>query len=189
MRRRARYRVISVCSGDGRDLLGVLPSHRRGREVRARLVEQDETLAARGRSWAQREGLDGVEVVHGDASITDAYRDAVPADLVLVCGVFGNVSDSDVHNTVIHLAEMCAAGATVIWTRGRFEHDLTPAIRAWFSDAGFEEIEFVAVPGTSAAVAAHRFVGEPRPAPAGVRLFTFLEEGKRPSRRGARSSR
>ena len=32
----------------------------------------------------------------GDASTTSAYRGAVPADLVLACGIFGNVSDEDI---------------------------------------------------------------------------------------------
>jgi hypothetical protein len=34
-------RAISLCAGQGRDLIGVLASHRRGADVRARLVELD----------------------------------------------------------------------------------------------------------------------------------------------------
>ncbi|HEX6539876.1 MAG TPA: class I SAM-dependent methyltransferase [Candidatus Dormibacteraeota bacterium] len=176
-------RVISMCAGDGRDLLGVLAAHPRRRDVRARLVELDESLVARGRERAAHEGLDSVELVCGDASDTCAYRDAAPADVLLVCGVFGNVTDEDVHNTVARLPELCAPGATVVWTRGRFEPDLTPAIRSWFGDAGFAEIDFVPIAGTTAAVGAHRLTAAPRPYVAGVRLFTFLEERERPSRR------
>ncbi len=36
--------------------------------------------------------LRGVEVIAADASMTDAYVGAVPADLVLLCGVIGNIS-------------------------------------------------------------------------------------------------
>src|SRR5271154_2837323 len=34
-------RVVSICAGQGRDLVGVLAGHRRRTEVRARLVEAD----------------------------------------------------------------------------------------------------------------------------------------------------
>jgi hypothetical protein len=37
-------------------------------------------------------GLDGVHVVAGDASITDAHAGALPADLILLCGVFGSIT-------------------------------------------------------------------------------------------------
>lgn len=174
-------RVISMCAGDGRDLLGALHTNPRASDVRARLVEIDATLASRGREQAA--SVPGeIEFVVGDASDTCAYAGAVPADIVLVCGVFGNVSDDDVHNTVTHLPELCAPRATVIWTRGRFSPDLTPSIRWWFSDTGFEELEFVSLDGTTAAVGANRLVAAPHEFVAGRRLFTFLAEKDRPSR-------
>lgn len=173
-------RIVGMCAGDGRDLVGALHGHPRARDVRARLVEIDATLAARGRE--QSADLAAIEFVVGDASVTSAYAGAVPADVVLVCGVFGNVTDSDVHNTVAHLAELCAPDATVVWTRGRFEPDLTPSIRRWFSEAGFEEVEFVSLEGTTAAAGAHRLVATPRTYVAGERLFRFLPAPERPSR-------
>ncbi len=177
-------RVISMCAGDGRDLLGVRSSHPRGRDVHARLVELAPELVAAGREQVVRHGLAGVEFVLGDASTTDAYSGKVPSDIVLVCGVFGNVTDADVRNTIEHLPELCATHATVIWTRGRFAPDLTPTIREWFGAAGFTEISFAAIPDTTAAVGAHRLTSAPRPFRAGERLFTFLPQGERPSSRG-----
>jgi hypothetical protein len=44
------------------------------------------------REAAKKAALGGVEVITGDASIPSAYDGAVPADLVLVCGVFGNIT-------------------------------------------------------------------------------------------------
>ena len=108
--------VISVCAGDGRDLLGVLPWHSRRDDVRARLVELGPELVARGRALAADRGCP-VEFVLGDASTTSAYAGAVPADVVLVCGVFGYITDGDVRGTIAHLPELCAPEATVIWTR------------------------------------------------------------------------
>ncbi len=176
-------RVISMCAGDGRDLLGTLTDHARRTDVHARLVELDPELAERARASA-RDVPAAIDVVNGDASNTSAYAGAVPADIVLVCGVFGNITDEDVHRTVEHLAELCAPDATVIWTRGAFAPDLTPAIRAWFTDAGFAELAFVAIPGATARVGADRLVVPPRPYEPDVRLFTFLARERRPSRRG-----
>ena len=181
--------VISLCAGDGRDLLQVLPVHPRRGDVRALLVDLEPELVARARARAARSGGAGVMAVVSDASITTAYAGAVPADVVLACGIFGNITGRDVRRTIQHLPELCAPGAAVIWTRGRFQPDLTPTVRRWFADAGFEELAFVTVPGTTAAAGAHRLVAAPRPFRSGVRLFTFLEKELRPSSRGGRAQR
>ena len=178
-------RVVSMCAGDGRDLLGVLGDHPRRRDVRARLVELEPALGERARAEAARLGLDGVEVVCGDAAQTDAYADAVPAQLVLVCGVFGNITDDDIRGTIEHLPELCAPHASVVWTRGRFDPDITPRVRRWFNDAGFVELEFVRVADSTATVGLQRLRAEPRPLERGARLFTFLADAERPSRKGA----
>lgn len=164
-----RLRAISMCAGEGRDLLGVLETHPRVGDVTGRLVELDPVLAAR----AERRAPAGVEVVCGDASTTSAYEGAVPADVVLVCGVFGNVDDEDVRRTVATLPSLCARGAHVIWTRHRRSPDRTYDIRRWFGAAGFEEVSFETA-GEWAGVGLHRFVGEPAPYVAGVRMFSFV---------------
>lgn len=112
-----------------------------------------------------------------------AYAGAVPADLLLVCGVFGNIADADVERTVTHLPELCAPGATVIWTRGRFAPDLTPTVRSWFTRSGFTEEAFIAVSDSLASVGVHRLERASQPFRAGVRLFTFLAPDLRPSQR------
>jgi hypothetical protein len=177
-------RVISMCAGDGRDLLGVLATHTRAPDVRGRLVELDPELAGRARMRAA-EVSPAIEVVTGDASLTAAYAGAVPADIVLACGIFGNVTDDDVHNTVAHLPALCAANATVIWTRGTFAPDLTPTIRVWFMEAGFSELDFIAIPNTTVGVGVNRLTSPPQVFEPDVRLFTFLSRGLRPSNVGS----
>lgn len=177
-------RVISLCAGDGRDLLGVLRDHPRRDDVRARLVELEPELAAAGRQQALNDRLAGVDFRHGDASVTSAYAGAVPADLVVACGIFGNITDGDVRNTIDQLPRLCGPRATVIWTRGRFEPDLTPTIRTWFAAAGFAELAFVPVPESTATVGANRLEVEPGRFRPDQRLFTFLEKESRPSFRG-----
>lgn len=175
-------RVVSMCAGQGRDLLGVLPRHPRRADVRARLVELDARNGSIASASAAAAGLDQVEVVVGDASVTTAYEGAVPADLVLVCGVFGHATDDDIRRIVVHLPSLCAPGATVIWTRGGFQPDLRPAIRDWFTDAGFEEVAFLTGDSGSWGVGAGRLVAPPSQYKAGVRLFTFLDELPGPGR-------
>ncbi len=166
--------AISICAGEGRDLLGVLADHPRSADVAARLVELDPRNAEAARETAGRAGLGGVEVVTGDASISNAYDGAIPADLVLVCGVFGNISDRDVAHTIAHLPMLCAPGATVIWTRHRKPPNLTIKIRQWFAKHRFEEIAFVS-PANTWGVGAHRFAGSHLPFTPDIKLFTFLE--------------
>jgi hypothetical protein len=174
--------LISLCAGDGRDILGALPGHPRGPDVRGRLVELDPELAQRARDQAA-EVAPAIDVVAGDASLTANFAGALPANLVLACGIFGNVSDDDIHNTVSHLPSLCAPSATVIWTRGTFTPDLTPTIRAWFTESGFCEVGFVAIPKTTVGVGANQLTSDPHAFDPDVQLFRFLPAQERPSRR------
>ncbi len=165
--------MVSLCAGKGLDLLGVLSSHPARQLVRGRLVELDSDLAAAARGVAETAGLSKLEVVVADAGLTDSYVGAVPADLVIVCGVFGNISDRDVEATVRAMPSLCSQGGTVIWTRHRHEPDLTPAIRRWFGDAGFAEQAFTSPGIDSFAVGVHRLNGPGVTLSAGRQLFTF----------------
>ncbi|MEV5259875.1 class I SAM-dependent methyltransferase [Streptomyces anulatus] len=166
-------KVISLCAGDGRDLLHVLSDHPRRHEVRARLVELDACNTAAASEAARLAKLDQVEVVTGDASLIDQYRDMTPADLVLVCGVFGNITDSDIEGTIGACNQLCKTGGTVIWTRNRAAPDRVPTICDWFGEQGFE-LQWLSEPGVGYGVGVHRFTGTPRPLHTGTRLFEFV---------------
>jgi hypothetical protein len=171
--------VLSLCAGRGTDVIDVLADHPRARDVRARLVELDPDLAAGARVGADTAGLAQVEVVTGDASTTDAAVGAVPADVLLACGIFGNVSAADIRHFVECAPALCAAGATVIWTRHRRPPDRTVDIREWFASAGFDELGFTAPdPAGLVAVGAHRLVRDPDRFRGGQRLFTFVGDGR-----------
>jgi Methyltransferase domain len=182
------FRAISICAGQGRDLIGVLREHPRRRDVTARLVELDPRNAAAARQRAADAGLTQVEVVTGDAAQTGVYAGLIPASLVLACGVFGNITDEDVARTIRCCAGLCAPGGTVVWTRGRREPDLIPQICDWFAAEGFalvgvsgpvgsepvrvSEPVGVAEPWARWAVGVHRFEGQSRPLP-DQKMFTF----------------
>ncbi len=167
--------IVAMCAGEGRDVIPVLAAHPRRNEINARLVELDERNGAIARASAMEAGLGSVEVVVGDAAMTDSYAGAVPADIVMACGVFGNIPDEDIRNTIEHLPMLCAEGATVMWTRGRRrDHDLTPTIRSWFEQYSFEELAFDAPEEETFSVGVNRLVAKPRPIEPGIRLFTFF---------------
>jgi hypothetical protein len=167
-------RVLSLCAGQGRDLLEVLADHPRRGDVEAVLVEMDDRNVAAARRDVAQAGLDGVEVRQADASDTSSFAGGVPADLLLVCGVYGNISDADVATTVAHLPELCAPRAITIWTRHRDAPDLTPAIRQWYLDTGFEELAFDHEDGFLFSVGTARLTAAPRPFVPGRHLFTFI---------------
>ncbi|GAB2888903.1 class I SAM-dependent methyltransferase family protein [Streptomyces mayteni] len=166
-------RVVSICAGQGRDLLPVLREHPRRDDVVARLVELDPRNADAAREAAAEAGLRGVEVVTGDAAATDHYLGLAPARLVLLCGVFGNITDADIRRTLDHATRLCATGGTLVWTRHRNPPDLVPEICDWLAERGFER-RWLSEPDTGFGVGAHRFAGGPGRLTAGERMFTFV---------------
>lgn len=139
---RGPLRVLSLCAGEARDLTDALADHDRRFDVRGAVVELDRHLASLAESNLR--SIDAnVQVVVGEAGNVATFRDFLPVDLLLLVGIFGNVSDEDVENTVKSIPSMCSEGATVIWTRHRRQPDLTPSIRQWFEDAGCMSLDFI----------------------------------------------
>ena len=130
------------------------------------LIELDARLAADARDRAA--DLPGVTVRQADAGDPSAFTDVLPVDLLLLCGIFGNISAADIRVTVGAVPAMLAAGGTVIWTRGRYQGtDLRPVVRSWFTDAGLTELTFD---------------GEPEPFGVGVARSTTPTTGELPQR-------
>lgn len=167
-------RLVSLCAGQGHDVLGALPGHPRRDDVSAVLVEADAANAEVARGQAAVAGLPGVEVRNADASRVASFADVLPADVLMLCGIFGNVSADDIERTVRAAPALCAAGASVIWTRHRRPPDLTPRIRAWFAAAGFDEVAFDEIETSSmTGVGVNRLRDAPAGPPPRGPLFTF----------------
>ncbi len=148
-------RLLSLCSGDGRDVLDVLASHARQDDVSCMLVDLDAGLLERARTRARALGLRDLTAIEADAGRPSNYAEATPADVLLACGIFGNVTDDDVRATIEGLPGLLAPGAHVLWTRHRRPPDLTVAIRGWFEATGFEERCFEPIAGSFGAVGHH----------------------------------
>jgi len=159
-----------MCAGQGNDVIGALALHPRARDVRARLVELNAENVERARATAPA----NVNVLCADASTTSAYDGAVPAEIVLANGVFGNISDADIEHTIRRLPSLCAPNASVVWTRHRRAPDVTPAFRGWFADAGFDEVAFEGPEGFIFGVGVNRLARDPDPFVPDVKLFDFV---------------
>lgn len=170
-------RVVSACAGQGRDLLPVLAAHPRRGDVQARLVELDPRNVAVARAGAAAAGLATVEVVEDDAAWTDRYLGLVPADLVLMCGVFGNITDEDIERTVGYCRQLCARDGIVIWTRHRKPPDRCEQAAAWFEHHGFTRV-WLREPDIEQGVGVHRLATEPDTMVPGERMFTFVRKSR-----------
>jgi hypothetical protein len=167
--------VLSICGGQGRDLAGGLGDHERRADVRGRLVELDAGNAAAARASLRAADLEGIEVVEGDASRSDAYAGLPPVSVIVVSGVWGHLDDDDQHRTIAFLRQVGAPGAAVVWTSFRRDPQRLERLRRAFRDEGFEEEEFAELEGEEYGftVATSRMRAAPDPFEPGRTLFTF----------------
>ena len=173
-----------MCAGQGRDVIDVVATHPRGPEVSALLVELDPALVAFARDRARAAGVaDRIRIVEGDASLSRWYADDVPADLVLVCGVFGNISAADITRTIQALRGFCRPGRP---------RDVDPAPTPARRHAGhpgrlrrrrLHGDGLRGPEGSVLAVGHHRFDGATAPFDPDQRLFDFVGDGSCPHER------
>jgi protein-L-isoaspartate O-methyltransferase len=184
-------RIVSICAGQGRDVIDVVADlggiQLESSDLRCLLVELDPALCEFARHRAAKAGVDDViDVIEGDASLARHYAAHIPVDVVVICGVFGNISPADIHRTIDTMSTWLAPGGSVVWTRHRREPDLTPAVRKWFADAGFEEASFESPDEFVLTVGRHRFPGDAIGGGAkefdpDAQLFTFVGDGSLPA--------
>ena len=168
-------RLLSLCAGDGRDIIGVLAGRATSRSLVAVLIESDRTLAGQATAAAGKAGLSSVQVRCTDAGDVASFADVVPVDVLMVCGIFGNIDHSEVRSMVGAIPRLVSVGGYVIWTRGGSEPDRRPEVRSWFESAGLEEVAFDGPPQPYG-VGMNRQTSAPALSPAHQitdRLFTF----------------
>jgi hypothetical protein len=166
--------VVSMCAGQGRDLIGALRDHPRSGDVRALLVELDDRNVALASSRASEAGLSGFTVRASDAAVSSSYAGSVPADLILACGMLGNIAFPELRSVVEKFLYLSAGGAVVIWTYNRLDPDRTSALREWFVAAGYAETAFEVSSLGPEVVGVNRLTKEPRPFRDGLKMFDFV---------------
>jgi hypothetical protein len=170
--------VLSLCSGDATDLAMGIGPHARRSDVTGAAVELDTALARRTADNLERASV-RLDVRGADAGDVQSFSDLLPADLLLLVGIFGNISEADIERTISAVPTLCRPGATIVWTRHRRPPDLTPRIRAWFEQHGCTHLRFDAPEPVSWTVGAERLDHPPasRALTGTTRLFTFLPPG------------
>jgi hypothetical protein len=169
-------RLLALCAGDGRDVVPVLAARAGGERVDALLIELDAVLADRAATAAATAGLERVVVRCGDAGDPAAFDDVVPVDVLMLCGIFGNVEHATVAAIARAVPALVSPGGYVIWTRGATPAvDHRPAVRRWFVDAGMPEVSFDGAPERYG-VGVNRITAR-RGAVPKHRLFTFSTSG------------
>ncbi|WP_327009699.1 class I SAM-dependent methyltransferase [Dactylosporangium sp. NBC_01737] len=172
-------RLISICAGEGRDVLPVLADDDHGYAVRALLVELDQNLSQRARTTAATLGLSNVEVATADAGEVEVYRSVTPAHVIMACGVFGNISSDDIQRTIATLPVLLTVGGIVIWTRGLLDNGYDPSleVRRCLEKHGFAELSFSSPAGSRNRVGMHQLSAHPAyaaPVHSCTRIFDFL---------------
>jgi SAM-dependent methyltransferase len=169
--------VLSVCSGDGRDILGALAGRTDRERVSGVLLELHEGVAANARQRVDALGLsDRIEVRTADAGLSDSYVGAVPADVVLLVGIFGNIHPPEIKALIDTVPQLARPGALVLWSRGRAVGggDRTAEVASWVREAGCAELSLTAPADAQFVVGAAEFRGATEPLVTGRRLFTFF---------------
>lgn len=142
-----RLQLLSLCAGDGRDVIPVLVARATSSPVSALLIEGDEELSRRAVEAASS-GLETVEVRCADAGDPASFNDVLPVDVLLLCGIFGNIEHGRVKDVIDVVPHLLAEGGYVIWTRGVSVPDRRPEVRSWFRGAGLAEVSFDGAPET-----------------------------------------
>jgi hypothetical protein len=167
-------RVLSLCCGEARDLCGAAEGHPRAADLVGGAVELSGGLASIAAQQLARAGAP-IEVRCADAGRPVHWIDLAPVDLLLLVGIFGNLSDHDVRRTIGAVPAVVRPGGTVVWTRHRRGEDLTPHIRDWFDEVGCSSTALVSPGVESFAVGAERFEGAVSDAEVPAVLFRFLD--------------
>jgi ubiquinone/menaquinone biosynthesis C-methylase UbiE len=174
-------RLLSICAGDGRDVIGVLQSHRRREDVEAYLVELNGQSVSEGVKNVRGSGLENVvKFIHADATEYSTYKNLAPCDIVLICGVWGHVTANERANLIHALALFCKPSGKVIWTRkiSKGEHMLK-VVQSQFDEASWTLVRQSSTSDNKWAVCTYRYHGPALEVPANGRIFSFATKPER----------
>jgi hypothetical protein len=164
--------VVSMCAGQGRDILGALRDHPRRDEVVVTLIEQDRRNAEFAREAARAADLTDVTVVVADAGDSASYVGIARASLVIMVGFITHISDDDLARLVAFLPQLLALHGVALWCQGSQHVDRRAQMRALFARAGFVPFTVECAGDRRWTVGLERFEGRPRTLDREVQLFT-----------------
>src|SRR5438128_2119623 len=111
------FTAISLCAGQGHDILGVLADHPRRADASVTLVELDPRNVERALDTARALDIPKVCGVVGDAGSSDVFTGLLPASLVILGGFLAHISEADFVRLIGALPQFCMPGSIVVWNR------------------------------------------------------------------------
>jgi hypothetical protein len=167
--------MVSLCAGDGRDVIGVLKSSPRRNDVEAWLVELDRQSVADGVRHISTSGLENtVKFINADATDYATYKNIERCDIALVCGTWGHVPADERTFLIRALASFCKPGGFVIWTRGISKGmSRLDDIQSQFGPSSWQRVRLSFTPEEKWAVGTHRYRGPSVEKPPTGRIFNF----------------
>lgn len=171
-------RILSLCAGDGRDILGACEGHPRCRDVHAVLIDTDAVALQRAETWAAEAGMEGrMQTLCADATLAASYRGLPHADIVLVSGVLAHVSRASVPGFIRSLPMLVKTGGRLIWNRHLVlnhgsEH--VSLLRELLHSTGFTEEVYELTSERGFAVSTARYHGDVLPLDEKRVLFEFV---------------
>ncbi len=170
-------KLVSLCAGDGRDVVESLRNHPRRSEVTAWLLDTHIDSLKRGEFAASKAGLEGqIQFVLADAGLAQNYTDIAPVDVVLLSGFLGHIRREDIFRLISSLPMLCREGCSVIWNKHQVTNDgwaSVPEIRGLLEQFGFEEVAFKLTGADGYAVGWARYSGKPVPLDSACCFFQF----------------
>lgn len=164
--------ILSICAGQGRDILTSL-----NEDTSAYLIDVDKECVDYAQSYVNKNDLNNVFVIEADASLISTYIDNnVPkADLILICGVFGHLSLEDINLTAQSLKQLIKPDGSVIWSRNKFDKDITEEVRDSFKLAGYEEEAFISPEKELFSIGMHKLIEDTIEPIYDLKMFDYIE--------------
>lgn len=169
--------AVSICAGDGRDLIHTTSNHPRRNDVRAFLIDKNEQSIARGKLAAEQVGLSQqFHFLKADARLSRSYIGIVPANIIILVGVLGHVRHKEIVRLVQNVPMLCKAGGWLIWAKKlkiHTNHNQVLSVRNLLQRSAFKEVQYEETGLDGFAVSRAQFIGPTTPLDPARRLFEF----------------
>ena len=128
--------IISVCSGQARDILPTLVGNKNKNNVY--LIDTEQECLDYARKYAEDNNIQNVHYLNENATILTTYENIPKADLLIFCGAL-----TTVHNDVIgHIANsfkyILKDGGEVIWSRHTYDNNYSIEFNQIYLNNGYE---------------------------------------------------
>ena len=135
--------IISICSGQARDILPILAGKKDNNKINTYLIDTDLECLEYADNYAKENKIPNVHLINKNAGLRETYNDIPQADIIIICGVFGHLSLLDIKSTISFIKHLLNENGFVIWSRHKFDNDISEDIKNIFKELNFNELAFV----------------------------------------------